>query len=201
MALTANVVAGTKILSAWGNEIRDRTLQVFANIAERDSQWPTAPNGSRCITLDTYYMYLRQAGAWVQIESVRHGGICAATQSVAPGSLVPFTTMASEAMYGGATVWASGINVAAGGLYTCTIQLTDNAGVVSAAARCWAQLSTSPDVGTFRCPVIPPGEDRNSGSVVVPVPANGVQFGVSMFHTLAAATSFTARLTVGKMSA
>jgi hypothetical protein len=64
MSKTLDVVAGNIIDDAWGNEIRDRTLQVFATVAERDSQWPTAPNGATCVTLDTGRQWIRIAGGW-----------------------------------------------------------------------------------------------------------------------------------------
>lgn len=65
MTKTVDVAANEKIASVWGNEIRDRTIQVFASVAERDAQWPTAPNGAHCVTLDTYTVWQRRAGAWV----------------------------------------------------------------------------------------------------------------------------------------
>jgi hypothetical protein len=55
MTLTANVVDGQIILASWGNTIRDRTIQRFATVAERDAQWPaaTAGSGAVCVTVDT----------------------------------------------------------------------------------------------------------------------------------------------------
>lgn len=65
MALTADVVAGTKILSSWGNEIRNRTIQVFATNAERDSQWPNAAAGSLAYITGSNALYQKQAsGQW-----------------------------------------------------------------------------------------------------------------------------------------
>lgn len=64
MSKTLDVVAGNIIDDAWGNEIRDRTLQVFASTAERDSQWPTVPNGAVCLTVDTYTRWIRRGGIW-----------------------------------------------------------------------------------------------------------------------------------------
>jgi hypothetical protein len=64
MGFTNNVVDGQIILASWGNEIRDRTMQVFATVAERDSQWPSPPNGAHCVTLDTGTVWLRRAGVW-----------------------------------------------------------------------------------------------------------------------------------------
>ena len=68
MTKTVDVAAGQKIASVWGNETRDRALQVFASNAERDAQWAGAPNGAHCVTLDTYTVWLRQAGAWVTLS-------------------------------------------------------------------------------------------------------------------------------------
>jgi len=53
MALTPNVVANAPILSSWGNEIRNRSVQVFASAAERTSQWPSPPEGAPSYLVDT----------------------------------------------------------------------------------------------------------------------------------------------------
>jgi len=68
MGFTANVVDGNIILAAWGNEIRDRTRQVFATAAERDSQWAAPPNGATCVTLDTATTWQRLGGAWTAVQ-------------------------------------------------------------------------------------------------------------------------------------
>jgi len=47
MTKTVDVVAGQNTLAAWGNEIRDRTIQVFATTTERDSAYPI-PNRGQC---------------------------------------------------------------------------------------------------------------------------------------------------------
>lgn len=65
MGLTPTVVDQALVEPAWGNELRDRSRQVFASVAERDSQWPAPPNGAACITLDTGTTWYRVAGAWV----------------------------------------------------------------------------------------------------------------------------------------
>lgn len=48
MGLIANVVPNAPIASAWGNAIRDATIQKFANVGERDAQWPAPPVGAAC---------------------------------------------------------------------------------------------------------------------------------------------------------
>ena len=76
MGFTANVVDGNPILAAWGNEIRDRTLQVFATVAERDQQWPaaSAPAGAHCVTVDTMTRWQIKSGAWVNTTPVQSLG-------------------------------------------------------------------------------------------------------------------------------
>jgi hypothetical protein len=71
MAKTVDVAAGQKVASTWGNEIRDRTRQVFASVAERDAQWSAPPNGATCVTLDTGTTWNRLAGAWQAVASDR----------------------------------------------------------------------------------------------------------------------------------
>jgi hypothetical protein len=66
MGLTPTVVSGELIQAAWGNEIRDRTVQVFATVAERDSLWPDAPAGAVCLTLDTGTLWHRASAVWYQ---------------------------------------------------------------------------------------------------------------------------------------
>lgn len=64
MALTPTVGTGAIATTTWANEIRDRTIQVFASVAERDAAWVTPPNGATCVTLDTGWRWRRQAGVW-----------------------------------------------------------------------------------------------------------------------------------------
>jgi len=62
MALTSSVAPNTPILSAWGNEIRDRTVQQFPDQANLQAQWPDAPNGAVAITLDRSQLWIKRAG-------------------------------------------------------------------------------------------------------------------------------------------
>jgi hypothetical protein len=79
MTKTADVALATNIDPVWGNEIRDRTTQVFASVAERDAQWLNPPNGSVCVTLDTYTRWRRQAGAWVNVDPFIQSGATTGT--------------------------------------------------------------------------------------------------------------------------
>jgi hypothetical protein len=54
---------GSAIASQWAQEVTNRIVHRFANVAARDA-WAAA-DGSMCITLDTYTHWLRRAGAWV----------------------------------------------------------------------------------------------------------------------------------------
>jgi hypothetical protein len=67
MTRTPDVVDATAITTAWGNEIRDRTTQIFATTAERDA-W-LAPNGALAVVTATNYVYQRVNQAWVLLNS------------------------------------------------------------------------------------------------------------------------------------
>jgi hypothetical protein len=84
MTKTPDVVAGQKITSPWGNEIRDRTRQVFASNAERDAQWLSPPNGASCTVLDSNSDYYRQAGVW---KPARPGQVV--SQALTPQTNIP----------------------------------------------------------------------------------------------------------------
>jgi hypothetical protein len=62
MTRTPDVADGTTITTTWGNEIRNRTIQVFATTAERDA-W-IAPNGAMCVVTANYYVYQRTGNGW-----------------------------------------------------------------------------------------------------------------------------------------
>lgn len=70
MGLLANVVAKQKISSAWGNAIRDRTVQQFSNMSDLQSNWASAPVGALAVTTDNYRIWQKQGPAgsdWVMI--------------------------------------------------------------------------------------------------------------------------------------
>src|SRR5215471_11798280 len=70
MPLTpADVASGQPIASvAWGNPVRDRTLQVFSSVADRDGSWGSPPVGAHCITTDTYTVWVRHvSGSWIPL--------------------------------------------------------------------------------------------------------------------------------------
>ncbi len=64
MAKTPDVVDGGIIQSSWGNEIRNRTIQVFASAAERASQWPTPPRGAISYLNDVGNLWVHNGTAW-----------------------------------------------------------------------------------------------------------------------------------------
>jgi len=67
MGLTANVVASTPITSAWGNEIRDRTVQRFASFAELTSSWTSPGEGAVAYLTDVNSLHAYNGSAWVAI--------------------------------------------------------------------------------------------------------------------------------------
>lgn len=70
MGITANVVADAPILAAWGNEIRDRTVQVFASVAERSAQWTAPPEGAFSYIRDVDQVHIFDGTGWVCITPV-----------------------------------------------------------------------------------------------------------------------------------
>jgi hypothetical protein len=66
MALTGTVAPGGTILTAWGNEVRDRTVQIFSTKAELDT-WTTAPDGAHAVTTTEKVEWVRSGGAWTPI--------------------------------------------------------------------------------------------------------------------------------------
>jgi hypothetical protein len=99
MVKTADVVAGADIVTTWGNEIRDRTAQVFATAAERDAQWPAPPDGAVSYTADTAALWLRRAGAWAALSTLCHArAYRTADYSIPPtgGIVFPFETVSHD---------------------------------------------------------------------------------------------------------
>ena len=78
MGLTANVVANAPILSTWGNEIRDRTVQPFTNAAERSAQWTAPPEGAISYLRDVDRVEFYNGTAWTPFAvAARTWGIIA----------------------------------------------------------------------------------------------------------------------------
>lgn len=101
MAKTVTVAANELIASAWGNEIRDRTVQRFATIAERDAQWTPAAagQGALCVVLAApMTLYVSTGTAWVQTS---------------PG-YVAAPRVGTSSSWSNSTVTASDITVTAG---------------------------------------------------------------------------------------
>lgn len=104
MGLTPNVVDGNPIATAWGNELRDRSTQVFANAAERDAQWTAPPDGAFAVTLDDGLTHQRQAGAWyptaglVRQAQLRKPSLSVGTSGlgVAPPGIAGFWSTAAD---------------------------------------------------------------------------------------------------------
>lgn len=55
---------GDTIASVWGNTTYDQTVQQYASVADRNTQWPTPADGSVSYTTDTGTLWVRRSGAW-----------------------------------------------------------------------------------------------------------------------------------------
>lgn len=65
MGFTPNVRPDDLITSIWGNEVRDRSVQVFDSVAQRDAQWANPPNGAKCFTSDYGVSWTHRGGHWM----------------------------------------------------------------------------------------------------------------------------------------
>lgn len=93
MALTPNVVDGAIIQASWGNQIRDRSNQIFATTAERDQQWAAPPDGAVCqAPVGTWWN--RVAGVWVSMQgTLRQGTIPSGTVNPSAETMVATITL------------------------------------------------------------------------------------------------------------
>ena len=55
---------GDRIISTWGNQTYDQTVQQYTSVADRNTQWPTPLDGAMAYTTDTGTLWLRRSGAW-----------------------------------------------------------------------------------------------------------------------------------------
>src|SRR5690606_25754558 len=83
MAEIDDVQIGETIAVEWGNAIRDRTIQRYANAAERDELHPNPTEGNLCYLPDTDSIWVYNVFVWVSgipTEAVT-------TAKLAPGSV------------------------------------------------------------------------------------------------------------------
>lgn len=66
MAEIPDVVAQETILTNWGNPIRDRTVQRYADTSERDSLNPVPTNGDIAYLEDLKFLQLHNGAVWVK---------------------------------------------------------------------------------------------------------------------------------------
>ena len=67
-----DVIGGETITEEWGNDIRDRTLQRYANAADRTTLIPTPTDGDLSFLDDTGRVYVYNAGTWATVYAA-HG--------------------------------------------------------------------------------------------------------------------------------
>ena len=89
-----DVVTGQKIVSTWGNQIRDQTVQPFASAAARDAAITAPKRGQFCVVVDTLQQYIPGSGwAPVSIRGLVVQG------SAAGGLTIPVSTGMTVASY------------------------------------------------------------------------------------------------------
>lgn len=85
MALTPTVADAAVIQTSWGNEIRNRTIQVFATQTELDG-W-AAPNGSVGYALDLNRFKVRSGGSWVPFSACLASNINVVTDAAGQATI------------------------------------------------------------------------------------------------------------------
>jgi len=145
MGITPNVVANTPILSTWGNETRDRAMQVFATIAERSSQWPTPPNGAHCFVTATGSVYVYAGGAWVWMAGTPLGARLTMVGAVSVPNASPYTVAWDTVSWNNGTTTATGgsagITVLETGIYLVTANVILSYNGASAMSRLQLQVN------------------------------------------------------------
>jgi hypothetical protein len=64
MAELPDVVPGEPVASSWGNAIRDRTVQRYADATERDTENPSPDDGDLAYLTTTDVLQVYGAGTW-----------------------------------------------------------------------------------------------------------------------------------------
>lgn len=82
MARLADVVADQVIASAWGNQVRDQSVNYFTNAAQRTSTWTSPHEGAVSYLQDTDQLSYYNGSAWVTL-----GGPVVCTSSTRPTAL------------------------------------------------------------------------------------------------------------------
>jgi len=76
MTWIADVAPYTTIQSAWGNNVRNRVVQTFADTAERDSHTATLPDGSIAYCVSPDRLYVKRGGTWRPLVTASVKGTC-----------------------------------------------------------------------------------------------------------------------------
>lgn len=110
----ADVVASETAASEWANDIRDRTVQRYADLAERAADHSSPTNGDLSYVASTGDLDIYHSGAWRHLNGPPVGTIIDhAGGSVPPGWLVCDGSAVSRTTYAGlfaqiGTAWGSG---------------------------------------------------------------------------------------------
>ena len=107
MAYTT-VVAGTAITASWANaSVRDQGVSVHADTTARDAAITAPVGGMVAVTTDTYSLWLRGSGAWVQVGPL--AGWTTYTPTVVQSGTATTTATDVKYMRAGRHIWYRGI--------------------------------------------------------------------------------------------
>lgn len=108
--LIPNVLDGQIIESAWGNAIRDRSLQKFDSLAALKAGWTSPPDGSHAYLLDENSLLLAKAGTWRWLTKVFPAAV-GNTAWITWAALATAASSAAQLSISGrwVTLWASAV--------------------------------------------------------------------------------------------
>jgi hypothetical protein len=92
MGLTSNVASGAPVTSAWGNEIRDRSVQVFDSAAQRTAQWTAPPEGAVSYLKDVDRLDFYTGTAWRPFGHLVQSGTTIVTTNASGDAVINYPT-------------------------------------------------------------------------------------------------------------
>jgi hypothetical protein len=88
-----HVNPGDNVASSWGNTVFDQSVNQFLSTADRDSQWPSPPDGALCYTAGEATLWARRSGTWtaVALSPAARGLLAYAETQTAQSGIVTTT--------------------------------------------------------------------------------------------------------------
>lgn len=194
-------VIGEEVLAADFNAfLQQQVVPQFATPAERDSQWTAPPNGAMAVTVDTYSVWQRRAGAWVPYLPDQRRVGCSLTvtnqaiASATTGNLIWSTEVYDPDGFHAPSATVIQVPAGLGGIYLVSVQVDANGTLngVSSVSVNWTG-------GLPITAVVPIGQRYMAVSGAVEAAA-GVGFNTAVLNGHSGSVNFSARVNVTRVS-